>query len=284
MPAQFVEKYADYGFDGTTSPPYLLVETGWYNYARLRVTGNGQGWKLTSANRGVATARFTSAPQRSGGFCFLDVQVDAKGKGTTYITATGGANNRDTASLEVDVTDGRHVYVNFHFVTDGKGVRTRRSGADAQILVDNTTRIYEWQANTYWYLYQTQDVKIPLDFTTPNQSEAAQDKIWAAMSKAARKLDGHASHFNLFCVRTWGARDKTNSDVIGTNLTGGNLGIFEDKTDHLTVAHELGHGLSLRHRDNVAKALMYYKDDDGKKIFKDEVRKICLPDRWASWG
>lgn len=275
------------GFDSTVSPPWVVVGKGKTKQVDLN---GGVGLVLHSTDPDVASAYIIDP---SGLQCMgavqtqskLQVEIRGKNTGEAEIQARSGSLVR--AKLKVAVYRKKTVKVNFFRVVGKSG----GSGpsfplAQAAEVLKRMNHVYKAQTRIHFESHLLIDnVKLNIDFASADQSADKQSDIWNELNNKRKAYDSANSHLNVFCVRTWGARDhickkkdchEGSKNVIGT--AHGNLCIVEDMTSLekrvLLMAHELGHSLNAKHDKTHESALMYPYANGGQTIFKKTVRQL----------
>ena len=259
-------------------PPWLLVGVARHRHVQLQ---DGPGLHLHSTNSAIATARFT--PESDSDADERVVSITGHGRGIAHIEARHGHHIK--ATLHVSVYPHRVVKVNFFRVKDKSGQVPIFNSSMVHKLTNQINHLHRHQTNLSFESHLVHnEVPIDLDFSTPDQSASAIQHIWDVLKKKTEKLDNSPSHYHVFWVKTWGAKDKTCNgkkvrDVIGTaSEIGGHICVMEDMHDPhkqgLLLAHELGHCLKAHHDEVRESALMYPQLAGGRKIYRHAVVEV----------
>jgi len=138
------------GFDGSTSPPTLLVGTRTRRRVRVERQPAGATVEFAVADPTVATVGLTAEGIVVGG--------ERAGKTTIRASSDGVV----LAELAVDVRDGREERVNFFFVADASEPRfvTALDHEKATLFTLRLNRVYRRQANVHFTLGRVEDVAL----------------------------------------------------------------------------------------------------------------------------
>ncbi len=273
------------GFDDVSEPelPWQVVRIGVPRRVYLRWSIRSEP-VLTSARPSVVTAEFTREwlPVLGGQSEDREVRVVGHALGSTTIHARDQYGQ--DVKLAVTSLSTQAKYVNFYFVTDGTGKKTRRTSADAEQLLEAASDIFMSQAGLTLIPYNFFQVAVPLTgLALPLATENELREIWSTLGAVAAAHDSAAGHLNVFLVAVWGARDLDwgpnlplfRNNVVGTAYK--NLVIVEDRVsrgrDGLLLAHEIGHCLGLSHHA-LEEALMYRFIEGGRMLHRPEVDTI----------
>jgi hypothetical protein len=276
------------GFDDTEAfqPPWIMVPfERRFNLVRVL---NAQGLFLVSSNPSVVRVVRPFPPRREVRLATVDSQelrVEAGGMlGDAEIRVQDGVGNV-FARLRVSVFERLTVPSAFHYVAN-TGVGTTRNVGDEVALLDVMNEVYRAQANIEFVkLPGTQGARVLRltdNFGTevndlPTNSEF--DKVRANRNRNAR--------FNVFFVRelegdaegTLDASGRT-TDTMDALATIGAPGdcVFEDSAGRdvgVTLAHEAGHTLGVRHASPVRttrEMLMWdFTDDRGRRLVRRQI-------------
>ena len=272
----FAKGYED-GFDWF-HPPWLMVGIDRHRHVQLL---DGPDLHLHTTNPEVATAKFLHHNESKANERVIS--ITGHGKGVAHIEARHGHHSK--ARLHVSVYPRRGVKVNFYRVKEISGQVPIFNSSMVQGLTKQINHLHKHQSNLRFESHLVHnEVPIDLDFTTPNQSANDIQHIWDVLKKKCQELDNSPSHFHVFWVKTWGAKDtKCNGqktrDVIGTaSDIGGHMCVMEDVHDAhkqgLLLAHELGHCLNAHHDKERESALMFPISKGGHKIYRFNVEEI----------
>lgn len=272
----YTKGYED-GFDWFY-PPWLMVGVDRHRHVQLL---DGPGLHLHSTNPAVASAKYMDEDETQANVRI--VSITGHSKGVAHIEARHGHFVK--ATIHVSVYPHRVVKINFYRVKDKSGEVPIFNSSMVHKLTKQINHLHAHQSNLFFESHLVHnEVPIDLDFSTPNQSASHIQHIWDVLKKRAQELDNSPSHFHVFWVKTWGAKDQTCNgqkirDVIGTaSDIGGHLCVMEDMHDQhkqgLLLAHELGHCLKAHHDKERESALMYPQLAGGRKIYRFTVEEI----------
>jgi hypothetical protein len=172
-------------------------------------------------------------------------------KGVTFLMATGGSILLPLF-LEIGVKDKRQQFVMFNFVHDNAGHRTRRPSAILGQWLPTLNYIWKRQANVEIVRHGIQRVTIPQNLGDPIMLPAGSLGTTGTTIGAA---GDSGVDLNVFFV--WRLQETGNPNDVDAVSTIGTAGsgspgtcIFEDEAGRgqaLSLAHEIGHHLGIRH-------------------------------------
>lgn len=266
MAAHFSELRSNDGFDGSVSPPWLMVPSGFFKQVQL-VDGAG----LTLVVTAPATA-WVLEPASGSGLRVRTISINGLATGTAFIEARSGSTVR--ARLEVSVKSSKVIRTAFNFVSDNATPHhhfTRRSYSEVDGMLKTMNAIYYPQTNILFNKHVVRDVRVPGNLgrtvIDPSllSSPPAGGNEWAAVTA----LGDATADFNVFFVWSLEKARKSGDEDAVTELGGRNC-LFEDRAGRdvgETLAHEAGHFLGVNDVNGHQRWLMHrYTDIRGRKI------------------
>ncbi|WP_406695347.1 hypothetical protein V5E97_30415 [Singulisphaera sp. Ch08] len=263
------------GFDVHRTPRWQMVPFLGLRYIALR---GGTGMTVSSSKPWiVAVKEVTQADLPAGEwghertpllptdrvFCLLGVW-----KGDALIQATGSGG---PVNLEVDVKLRKTIRVTFTFIEDSAGHKTIRVPADAAGWLKKVNYIFTNQANievlSRFSRWKTVGKDLGSVITTLENAPGEEVDIYP--------LGDTGADFNVFLVWEVEITDNAGND---TGFTDGTNILLDDKGAKdiaESLAHELGHAMSLSDQYTIQRELMYgYDDKRGIHLAKAHVNDV----------
>lgn len=279
--AEFLRVFRVQGMDSHASPRFQMVPRGGTRYVALR---GGRGANVISLNPTVCTVREVNqsvlpADDRESGASPDDryFRLDGAARGPALIQALGGSVALPLF-LEVSVKERRRQIVSFTFISDNAHHSTQRPSAIVGSWMPTLNFIWRRQANVELVNHGVRHRTIGQDLGNQIMLPAGNLGTTGTTIAAAGES---GIDLNVFFV--WEIQETGNPgdvDAVGTiGTANGGYGpgtiIFEDRAGQgqaISLAHEIGHHLGLRHGTHVQRDLMWpWTGQRGINLTKDDV-------------
>ena len=173
--------------------------------------------------------------------------------------------------LEIDTLPKRTATVGFYYVRDKKNKTDRKIGEE-KALIAVANRVFNRQANVFFEQKKAESLFVNEDWGDP----VGYDALGGVNLTKLRKLGDTTLRIRVFFL--WNYNPGTDDTDAEVDDFGGVVVAFEDdagKDQGLSMAHEFGHNLGLRHRKTSKRLVMWpFTDQRAGRLERDQILSV----------
>lgn len=261
------------GFEPLGPTPWLMVPAvGGERTLRLR---NAGGITLRSSDPAVLRIIDPATTFAAAEVVAPDdnEQITFRGGLPGTVTVFGRElDGKETPLLTVDVLPKRTATVGFYYVTDKADHHTTRAVGGEKKLLEAVNRVFNRQANVFFTQQEARPLKVDEDWG----DSVGYDDLGGSNLPKLRTLGNTTLRVRVFFVWDYETDEDPDSDTNAeVDDFGGVVVAFEDdagKNQGVTLAHEFGHNLGLRHRKTSKRLVMWpFTDQHAGRLERDQI-------------
>jgi hypothetical protein len=181
-------------------------------------------------------------------------------------------DGKELPLLTVDVLPKRTASVGFYYMTDKAKHQTKRKVGDEKALLAEANRVFNRQANVFFEQKDARKLDVNEDWGDP----VGYDVLGGEKLTKLRTLGNTALRIRVFFLWNYNPGPEKDGDTDAeVDDFGGVVVAFEDDAGQdqgLSLAHEFGHNLGLRHRNTSKRLVMWpFTGQRAGRLERDQI-------------
>lgn len=261
------------GFEPLGAVPWLMVPaTDGERVLRLK---NAGGLTLRSSDPSVLRVIDPATKFAAGTMVVPDdnERITFRGGLPGNATVIGrDVDGKESPLLSVDVLPRRNATVGFYYMTDKAKHHTTRAVGEEKKLIEVANRVFNRQANVFFEQKEARPLTVNEDWGDP----VGYDVLGGVNLTKLRTLGNTGLRIRVFFLWNYNPGPEKDGDTDAeVDDFGGVVVAFEDaagKDPGLSMAHEFGHNLGLRHRETSKRLVMWpYTGQRAGRLERDQI-------------